>query len=233
MIGLGWRDRDYGDAIAVDDASGRLLRIAQGAGIGAGHGRRHSYLVRIRKPEHPIMQGIPSRWMHATDELYHGQRGPALDMTVLASAFSDPRQAGSGQHEPLVWVIPYGKGRVVTNLMGHHWPGQEHRNSLHCVGFQTIFTRSVEWLASNRVTLPCPIVSHDDGGCDGGPDAGARARSAGGAPSALQPADGEQGGASRLRLLRSGGVALRRPEPGGAGAGAFSAEPVRPPHRSP
>ena len=156
MIGLGWRDRDYGDAIAVDDASGRLLRIFRGTGIGAGHGRRHSYVVRIRKPEHPIMKGIPVRWMHATDELYHGQRGPALDMTVLASAYSEPKQAGSGQHEPLVWVIPYGRGRVVTNLMGHHWPGQEHRNSLHCVGFQTIFTRSVEWLARDRVTLPVP-----------------------------------------------------------------------------
>ncbi len=96
MIGLGWRDRDYGDAIAVDDASGRLLRIFRGTGIGAGHGRRHSYVVRIRKPEHPIMKGIPVRWMHATDELYHGQRGPALDMTVLASAYSEPKQAGVG-----------------------------------------------------------------------------------------------------------------------------------------
>ena len=115
MIGLGWRDRDYGDAIAVDDAGGHLLRIPAGAGIGAGHGRRHSYLVRIRKPEHPIMKGIPSRWMHATDELYHGQRGPAMDMTVSgvrlfgpeasrvraarAAGLGDSLRAGPGGHQ--------------------------------------------------------------------------------------------------------------------------------------
>ena len=155
MIGLGWRDRNYGSARVFDDR-GNLQSIPQGFGLGAGHGLKHSYLVRIREPEHPIMQGIPNQWLHATDELYHGQRGPGKNMTVLASAFSDLRQLGSGQHEPLVWVIPYGKGRVVTNVMGHHWPGEHSRNSLHCVGFQTIFNRTVQWLGTSKVTLPLP-----------------------------------------------------------------------------
>ena len=156
MIGLGWRDRDYGQAAHVEDSSGRLLRIPAGAGIGAGHGRKHSYIVKLRKPDHPILKGIPAEWLHATDELYHAQRGPAQNLSIMASAFSDPRQGGSGAHEPLLWNIPYGKGHVVTNLMGHLWPGQEYRNALHCVGFQTLFARTVEWLGSNRVTLPVP-----------------------------------------------------------------------------
>ncbi len=156
MIGLGWRDRNYGEALVVDDSSGRLQRIPAGFGIGAGHGKRHSFIVKMRRPEHPILKDIPRLWLHATDELYHAQRGPAQNMTVLASAFSDLRQAGTGQHEPLMWIIPYGKGRVVTNLMGHLWPGQEYLNALHCVGFQTLFARTVEWLGSDQVTLPVP-----------------------------------------------------------------------------
>ncbi len=156
MIGLGWRDRDYGEGVNVEDNTGKLLRIPAGAGIGAGHGLRHSYLVKLRQPDHPILKGIPEEWLHATDELYHAQRGPARNMTVLASAFSDPRQGGSGGHEPLLWNIPFGKGRVVTNLMGHLWPGQDHRNALQCVGFQTIFARTAEWLGRGEVTQPVP-----------------------------------------------------------------------------
>ena len=156
MIGLGWRDRDYGEAVNVEDESGKLLRTPAGSGIGAGHGLRHSYLVKLRQPDHPILKGIPEEWLHATDELYHAQRGPAQNMTVLASAFSDPSQGGTAGHEPLLWNIPFGKGRVVTNLMGHLWPGQDHLNALHCVGFQTLFARTVEWLGSDQVTLPVP-----------------------------------------------------------------------------
>ena len=76
----------------------------------------------MRRPEHPILKDIPSLWLHATDEFYHAQRGPAQNMTVLASAFSDLRQAGTGQHEPLMWIIPYGKGRVVTTSWGTFGP---------------------------------------------------------------------------------------------------------------
>ena len=156
MIGLAWRGRHYGEAIIVDDRSGKAVRVPAGVGIDAGHGNQHSFLVKLRQPEHPILKGIPSVWLHATDELYHSQRGPARNMSILASAFSDPKEGGTNQHEPLLWIVPYGKGRVVTNLMGHHWPGQEHRNALHCVGFQTLFARTVEWLATKRVTLPVP-----------------------------------------------------------------------------
>ena len=48
-------------------------------------------------------------------------------------------------------MIPYGKGRVVTNVMGH-----ENGLSLQCVGFVTLLGRSCEWLATGKVTLPVP-----------------------------------------------------------------------------
>jgi type 1 glutamine amidotransferase len=89
--------------------------------------------------------------MHAQDELYHGQRGPAENMHLLASAWSAKEKGGTGAHEPMLWVIPYGKGKVVTNVMGH-----ENGKSLQCVGFVTLLDRSCEWLATGKVTTPVP-----------------------------------------------------------------------------
>jgi hypothetical protein len=39
----------------------------------------------------------------------------------------------------------------VTNVLGH-----ENGKSLQCVGFVTLMNRSVEWLATGKVTLPVP-----------------------------------------------------------------------------
>ncbi|HEX7897118.1 MAG TPA: ThuA domain-containing protein [Planctomycetota bacterium] len=149
MIGLGWRDNKFGDRVYYDDA-GELKREAKGEGKGAGHGEQHEFLVTMRE-EHPITKGLPKTWMHAKDELYHGQRGPAADMKILASAFDDKKTKGTGVHEPMLWVIPYGKGQVVTNVMGH-----ENGQSVQCVAFTAINNRAIEWLATGQVTLPLP-----------------------------------------------------------------------------
>jgi type 1 glutamine amidotransferase len=150
MIGLGWRDKKYGMRVFYDD-TGKLMRAEPGDGPGAGHGAQHEYQITLRDPEHPIMKGIPKVWMHAQDELYHGQRGPAERMLILASAFDDRSKGGTGVHEPMVWVIPYGEGKVVTNLLGH-----ENGKALQCVGFVTLMLRSCEWLATGKVSVPVP-----------------------------------------------------------------------------
>ena len=156
MVGLLWRPASIGTRVCVDDASGAYRKSAPGVGPGAGHGVQHDYRIRIRKPGHPVMKGLPSRWLHAKDELYHGQRGPAAKMTILSSAYSDPRGRGTGAHEPLTWCIPFGRGRVLTTVMGHHWRGQKDFNALHCVGFQTLLCRGAEWVATGLVTLQVP-----------------------------------------------------------------------------
>jgi len=150
MIGLGWRGNKYGDRLYYDEA-GKLQRSASGDGPGAGHGAQHEYKIALRDPEHPIVKGMPPVWMHAADELYHGQRGPAKNMLILASAFDDKSKGGTGVHEPMLWVIPYGEGKVVTNVMGH-----ENGKSVQCVGFVTLMLRSCEWLATGKVTVPVP-----------------------------------------------------------------------------
>jgi type 1 glutamine amidotransferase len=153
MIGLGWRGNDFGDRITFD-ADGKPVRIPKGQGPGTGHGSQHEFVIDVREPEHPVMQGMPAHWMHANDELYHGQRGPAPDIHVLASAYSSKDKGGTGEHEPMIWWIPYGKGRVFTTVMGH--VGGNDTRSIRCVGFITVMNRGAEWAATGKVTLPIP-----------------------------------------------------------------------------
>lgn len=153
MIGLGWRDNKYGDRVTVD-SDGRVVRTPRGEGPGSGHGPQHAYKVAVRKPDHPIMNGLPAEWLHAKDELYHGQRGPAQNMTILATAYSSKDQGGTGTNEPMLWTIPFGEGRVFTNLLGH--VGGGNLDAIRCVGFQTTVARGAEWAATGKVTIPVP-----------------------------------------------------------------------------
>jgi type 1 glutamine amidotransferase len=149
MIGLGWRGATFGDRLTVNDA-GEIVRTEKGQGPGAGHGPQHEFAIRIRDTTHPVVQGMPAEWLHAKDELYHGQRGPAQNMHLIATAFSDSSKGGTGTHEPMIWWIPYGKGRVFTTVMGHA------DYSMKCVGFQSVVARGCEWAATGEVTLPLP-----------------------------------------------------------------------------
>jgi len=149
MIGLGWRGADYGARVTVD-GQGKVITIPKGQGPGAGHGAQHDFAIVVRDREHPVMKGIPAEWMHVKDELYHGQRGPGADMHILATAFSDKKTGGTDANEPMVWWIPYGKGKVFTTVMGHA------EYSMKCVGFQTIVDRGTEWVATGHVTIPIP-----------------------------------------------------------------------------
>lgn len=149
MIGLGWRGNGFGARLTLDD-SGKPVRTPKGKGPGAGHGPQHAFSIIVRDREHPVMRGMPAEWMHFKDELYHGQRGPAANMSVLATAYSAKDKRGTAAHEPMIWWIPYGKGKVFTTVMGHA------DYSMKCVGFQTVVLRGAEWVATGKVTIPVP-----------------------------------------------------------------------------
>lgn len=149
MIGLGWRGANYGDRVTFS-TDGKVVRAPKNEGPGAGHGSQHDFSIVTRDREHPVMKGVPAEWMHVKDELYHGQRGPALDMHILSTAYSDKKTGGTDAHEPMVWWIPYSKGKVFTTVMGHA------ELSMKCIGFQSIVARGAEWVATDKVTLPIP-----------------------------------------------------------------------------
>ncbi|MBI1375641.1 MAG: hypothetical protein GC159_23265 [Phycisphaera sp.] len=154
MIGLGWRPAGFGKALKIDPDTGKTIEA--NADQSSGHGSRHPFVMTVRQPEHPIMRGVPAQWMHGTDELYHNMRGPATHVTILSSAYSDPKQRGTGLHEPITWESRFGKGSVIVTSMGHFWRGQDNWDSLYCVGFQTILARSVQYVATGGVTLDVP-----------------------------------------------------------------------------
>lgn len=153
MIALGgWRDRDeraghycylVGGKVVTDDASGPT----------GSHGRRLPFPVMARRPDHPVLRGLPTTWMHHADELYDRLRGPAVglaNMTVLASAFSPPGNQGTGRDEPMLMTVEWGEGRIFHTTLGHD------AMSMSCVGFWTTLQRGCEWAATGDVTQPVP-----------------------------------------------------------------------------
>lgn len=150
MIGVGgWGGRNEKSGPYVRLRDGKFV-LDTSKGTGGSHGQQHEFLVEIRKADHPITQGLPEKWLHTTDELYDRLRGPAQNLTVLATAFADPKKGGSGEHEPMLMVLEYGKGRVFHTTLGHS------DVSMKCVGFQVTFARGCEWAATGKVTQEVP-----------------------------------------------------------------------------
>lgn len=151
MTGVGgWygRNEQSGPHVYLDDDDKVVRDTSPGAG--GHHGPQHRYAVRIRDADHPITRGLPTEWLHAQDELYDTLRGPAQDMHILATAYSDPQYSGTGKHEPMLMTLPYGRGRVFHTVLGHA------DYSMKCVGFVTTLRRGAEWAATGEVTIPVP-----------------------------------------------------------------------------
>jgi type 1 glutamine amidotransferase len=149
MMGMGWRNNKFGERLYLDD-DGKAVRQPKGEGPGGGHGPAHPFEVQVREPEHPVMKGMPAKWTHPKDELYHGMRGPAQNMTILATAFSAKEKRGTGGHEPMAWTVPYGKGRVFVTLLGHDATPLTEPVAV------ALLCRGTEWAATGAVTLPAP-----------------------------------------------------------------------------
>jgi len=151
MIGMGgWGGRMAG-------VSGYLLRLIDGEwkrtspneGLSGEHAAQREFSVIHEKPNHPILKGLPTEWMHAKDELYSALRGPAENIEVLAHSHSLLTE----ENEPIFFLITYGKGKVFHAPMGH---ASEINAALHCVGFQTVLARGTEYVATGKVTIGIP-----------------------------------------------------------------------------
>jgi hypothetical protein len=150
LTGLGgWRKRDAPAGPKWYFQNGKLTSDSAPGPAGL-HGKRKPFRLVVRAAQHPIMRGLPAEWMHATDELYTRLRGPGKNMTVLATAYADLANKGTGFDEPMLMALTWGKGRIFHTTMGHD------ALALSCVGFATTFQRGAEWVATGRVTQKVP-----------------------------------------------------------------------------
>ena len=151
MTGIGgWGDRTEKDGPYVYyDKNGKEIRD-NSPGAGGAHGEQYEYVVAIQNHNHPITKGMPTKWLHTKDELYNSLRGPAKNMTVLATSYDKPEKGGSGKNEPVMFTIDYGKGKVFHTVLGHA------AYSIACIGFKTSFLRGTEWVATGKVTQKVP-----------------------------------------------------------------------------
>jgi hypothetical protein len=117
------------------------------------HAPRHCFEVKFVDREHPVTHGLGESF-RVSDELYHtAQMSPGAH--ILATAYDDPANGGTGKDEPLIWTVNYGQGRVLYTALGHDVSAMQE------AGFKSVFTRGAEWAATGTVTLsPEGILPH-------------------------------------------------------------------------
>ena len=72
-------------------------------------------------------------------------------MTVLATAFSDLANAGSGRDEPQLMGADVRQGTRLPHHVGHHIA------ALSSIDFVVTLQRGTEWAATGRVTQKVPL----------------------------------------------------------------------------
>ncbi len=110
--------------------------------VGGGsesHEALQEFEVRVLKPNHPIMKGVPRKF-RITDELYRWKQDPeAVDVEVLAIG----KGLESGEEFPVVWTVKHAKANIVANTLGH----DERAHDLKA--YQTILKNTIKWVKGN------------------------------------------------------------------------------------
>jgi type 1 glutamine amidotransferase len=117
---------------------------------------KNDFEVRMRPVDHPVINGLPVRWMHPGDVIIRGVPLSDENMVVLATAATDRRRGeGGSRPEPVLMAKEEGKGRIFWTLLGT--PDLEENKSLKCAGFIVTLQRGAEWAATGKVTQEVPF----------------------------------------------------------------------------
>jgi putative heme-binding domain-containing protein len=106
-----------------------------------GHDPLGPFQVKVLKPEHPILKGVPASF-EVIDELYYMNSDPppkdASAITVLAETSPSKR---FNQPHPSVWITAHDKARIANIALGHD--GRVHE----LPAFKAILTNAAAWAA--------------------------------------------------------------------------------------
>jgi uncharacterized protein len=141
---MGWREAKYGKRLKYEED--KPVFVEAGSDSGSGHRYTGPFTITVRDADHPVLKGMPKEWLHARDELYDNMRGPIENVKMLATAYSP----GTKTHEPMIWTVSYGSGKIFHTPMGHDV------NAMRCVGFGAVLNRGTEWAATGKVTIALP-----------------------------------------------------------------------------
>lgn len=156
ITGLGsWDSRDENSGTCIYVKDGKVVRDPSAGPVGSP-GLQHEFLVEAFQPEHPILKGLPAKWLHTKDVLYSGLRGPAENMEILATAYADKEYGGTERNEPVLFTVTYGAGRIFHTVLGHASNKELFYPAIECAGFITTFQRGAEWAATGKVTQQVP-----------------------------------------------------------------------------
>ncbi|MBM1105717.1 ThuA domain-containing protein [Aurantibacter crassamenti] len=107
--------------------------------VGGGsksHEKLQEFEVRVIKPNHPLMKGVPSKF-RIVDELYRWKKDPeGTEIEVLAIG----KGLESSEEFPVVWIVKHPKAKIVANTLGH----DERAHDLKA--YQTLVKNSIQWV---------------------------------------------------------------------------------------
>jgi uncharacterized protein len=153
--------KEYAEICGVGSQEGPLvyyrankLVLDSAAGESYRPGRLRESDIRGRNMEHPVLKGLPVRWVHGADSIFSRFRGPAKNLEVLATTVLDAPGRRSQVEEPVLMTINYGKGRIFHTTLGYAVAGGGP--ALFCTGFITTLQRGAEWAATGNVTQEVP-----------------------------------------------------------------------------
>jgi uncharacterized protein len=106
-------------------------------GASRGHDRLGEFEVKVVKPEHPIVKGVPASF-RITDELYYFEpKGAPIE--VLAETQTS---TGTKKAHPSVWTVKHDKARIAGIALGHDARAHDHP------AFKALLVNAVKWVST-------------------------------------------------------------------------------------
>jgi uncharacterized protein len=104
--------------------------------------------VTVDAPEHPVMRGVPSKFVIKDEEWYTWDKSPRPNVHVLASVdektYMPDTDKRMGADHPVIWSNEHLKARNVYIFMGHR---PEHFDN---PAFKKIFENAIFWAADEE-----------------------------------------------------------------------------------